>query len=226
MPPLIAVVDDDADTRKLVAVSLRRDDLTVECFSDAVEFLRFTETTIPHLILLDIMMPDLDGLELCRILRSDGRTASIPIIFLTAKASVLDRVIGLEVGADDYLSKPFSPRELTARVRALLRRTMPQRSPGSMRVGPLEVDIERFEARYQGRLLDLTTTEFRLLAALCKRQSFVLPRSALLEELWEERKIVTDRTIDAHIKQLRKKLGEGGSLIKTIRGVGYKIQHR
>jgi DNA-binding response OmpR family regulator len=224
MPPLVAVVDDDADTRKLIAASLKQVDLRVEGFPDAVEFLRFAETTIPDLVLLDIMMPDMDGLELCRILRSDDRTASLPILFLTARASVVDRVIGLEIGADDYLPKPFSPRELTARVRALLRRTLPQRTKGSMRVGPLEVDTERFEARYQGCPLDLTTTEFRLLAALCKRQSFVLLRSELLEELWEERKIVTDRTIDAHIKQLRKKLGEGGSLIKTIRGVGYKIQ--
>jgi two-component system alkaline phosphatase synthesis response regulator PhoP len=200
MPHLVAVVEDDSDTRRLIEASLQREDLTVESFPDAVEFLRFVETTIPDLVVLDIMMPDMDGLELCRILRSDKRTAPLPIMFVTAKTSVMDRVVGLEVGADDYLPKPFSPREFTARVRALLRRTKPQRVRGSMRVGPLEIDTERFEARYHGCQLDLTTTEFRLLAALCKRQSFVLLRSELLEELWEERKIVTDRTIDAHIK--------------------------
>jgi len=169
------------------------------------------------------MLPGIDGLEVCRTLRRSEKTSSIPIM-LTAKGTETDIVVGLELGADDYIVKPFSPRELIARVKAILRRAQPAKKTKLFKVGDLVLDLTKYEVRVKNKKVDLTTTEFRVLAILSEKPGWVLTRNQLLDDLWEDEKIVLDRTIDVHIRNLREKLGEAGKLIKTIRGIGYKIE--
>lgn len=224
MKGLIAVVDDEPYTVELVTYHLSEEGFEVKGFRSGEEFLVFVEKTLPDLLVLDLTMPGMDGLEVCRVLKSDNRTASLPVIFLTGKGTVIDRVVGLELGADDYVVKPFSAREFLARVKAVLRRVRERPEMQAKSIGDLEIDTDRFEARFRGRKIDLTTTEFRLLAIFAKRPGRVFMRERLLDELWQEEKTVVDRTIDVHIQHLREKLGEGGELIKTVRGVGYKLE--
>jgi two-component system phosphate regulon response regulator PhoB/two-component system alkaline phosphatase synthesis response regulator PhoP len=170
------------------------------------------------------MLPEIDGLEVCRILKNNERTSSVPIIMLTAKGTETDRVVGLELGADDYMVKPFSPRELLARVKAVLRRVETKvEKPKLIKIDDLLIDSGRFEVTIKGRKIDLTITELRILTILAERPGWVFTRSQLLDRLWGDDKIVLERTIDVHITQLRKKLGELGRLIKSIRGIGYKF---
>lgn len=224
MAKLIAIVDDEPDILELIRYHLEKEKFEVREFRDGEGLLSFIETTLPDLVILDLMLPGIDGLEVCRALKRDRRTSSVPIIMLTAKGNETDKVVGLELGADDYVVKPFSPRELVARVKAVLRRANVEEKGESLVIGDLTIDTNRFEVRFKGQRIDLTPTEFRILAILAQRPGWVFTRNQLLDELWQEEKIVLDRTIDVHIRNLREKLGEGAKLIKTVRGIGYKFE--
>jgi DNA-binding response OmpR family regulator len=225
MNKLIAVVDDEPDIVELVAHNLKKERFKVKEIYDGPSLFSYLSTTLPDLIILDLLLPEIDGLEVCRILKKDERTSSVPIIMLTAKGSETDKVVGLELGADDYIVKPFSPRELVARVKAVLRRMEAKaEKPKLIKKNDLLIDLGKFEVRIKGKKIDLTTTEFRILTILAQRPGWVFTRDQLLDRLWGEDKIVLGRTIDVHITQLRKKLGELGKLVKAIRGIGYKLE--
>jgi DNA-binding response OmpR family regulator len=224
---VIAVVDDEEDIVELVSHHLKREGFKVKEFYNGRDFLSYIESVTPDLTILDIMLPGIDGLEICRILKSRSRTASMPIIMLTAKATEADVVVGLELGADDYMVKPFSPRELVARVKTILRRVATREDEKRpLKLGPLSIDTEKFEASVDGKKVELTTTEFKILEVLAEGRGRVFTRDQLLKKkrLWGDDKLVYDRTIDVHIKNLREKLGKAGDLIKTIRGIGYKLE--
>jgi two-component system phosphate regulon response regulator PhoB/two-component system alkaline phosphatase synthesis response regulator PhoP len=171
------------------------------------------------------MLPDSDGFEICKFLRRDDECAAVPIIMLTARGDETDRVLGLELGADDYVTKPFSPKELVARVKAVLRRKLPAKEGGKViEIGDiLSLDLDKYEAYVEDKTIDLTTTEFRILQLLSSKPGRVFTRDQILDYLWGNEKAVLDRTIDVHVRHLRKKLAKAGSLIKNVRGVGYKL---
>jgi DNA-binding response OmpR family regulator len=225
MHPLIAVIEDEPDLAALVASHLRQEGFRVETFGDAERFLRFLPKKVPDLVLLDLMLPDMSGLDLCKTLKRSEEWRSIPVIMATAKAGETDKILGLELGADDYLTKPFSLKELAARIKAVLRRTEPDEKPVVLEIGAgLVLDADRFEVRREGRILDLTSTEFKILRLLASKKGRVFSREQILDELWGHDKIVLDRTVDVHIKNLREKLGPAAGLIRNIRGVGYKVE--
>lgn len=225
MAERILVVDDEKDLLDLVAYHLTNAGYNVTTAADGETALEKARERPPDLILLDILLPDLPGLDVCRILKSGERTRSVPIIFLTAKNEEIDRVVGFELGADDYVSKPFSPRELVLRVRALLKR---RKGEGETRpplvAGNLRVDRDRHEATLEGKPIELTATEFRLLAHLMDNGGRALSRDHLLDSVWGTDAFVTDRTIDTHVKRLRAKLGASGDRVETVRGVGYRFR--
>jgi DNA-binding response OmpR family regulator len=181
---------------------------------------------LPNLVILDLMLPDIDGLEICKGLRRKDEWASIPIIMLTARSEETDKIVGLELGADDYVSKPFSPRELVARVKAVLRRQGPSaKKSNKVEIGNiLIIDLEKFEVLMKGKRIELTVTEFRMLELLSSEKGRVFTRDNILDYLWGEDKAVIDRTVDVHIRHLREKLGKASFLIKNVRGVGYKLE--
>lgn len=227
---LIAFVDDEESLRKTVSMALQREGLRVETFTDGLDAWTRFERSLPDLVILDLIMPRLDGLELCRRLRA--RSEQLPILILSSKDEELDRVLGLELGADDYLCKPFALRELVARVRALLRRARIRAHPedgGDEQIvesGPLRLDLRRFEASWDGRPLPLTLTEFNLLESLARRPGIVKSRAQLLGDAYPHDVHVADRTVDTHIKRLRRKLAEATApeAIETIHGVGYRFR--
>jgi two-component system response regulator ChvI len=228
---LVAFVDDEESLRSTVALALQRDGFRVETFADGLEALNRFERGLPDLAILDIIMPRLDGLELCRRLRA--RSEHLPILILSSKDEELDRVLGLELGADDYLCKPFALRELLARVKALLRRARLRQEPAGgeeeqlVEAGELRLDLRRFEARWHGVNVALTLTEFSLLEALARRPGIVKSRTQLLRDAYPHDVHVAERTIDTHIKRLRKKLADAGSgsdPIDTVHGVGYRFK--
>jgi len=225
MNEVVALVEDDEDIRLLVSETLAKERFRVAAFADARSFLAFLGKQTADLVLLDIMLPDADGFDLCRRLRSDPKLASLAVILLTARGQETDRVLGLELGADDYVSKPFSPRELVARVKAVLRRLAKPAAEGR-RIDPgggLIVDLDAFEATLDGRKLELTAAEFRLLQLFASSIGRVLPRESILQALWGEEKNATDRSVDVHVKNLRDKLGAAAGRVVTVRGVGYKM---
>jgi len=177
----------------------------------------------PDLIILDLMLPDMDGTEVLRVLKADDRTRQIPVIFLSARTEEVDRVVGFELGAEDYVGKPFSPRELMLRVRALLRRRGDGEETGALRAGGLAVDLTSHRVEVDGEAVELTATEFRLLAHLMRKPGRVLERDRLLDAVWGQEVYVTPRTVDTHVQRLRQKLGSAGRLIETVRGVGYRF---
>ncbi len=224
---LITIVEDEEDIVKLVSHHLKREGFKVKEFHNGRDFLSYIESVVPDLAVLDIMLPGIDGLEICRILKNKSTTASVPIIMLTAKASEADVVVGLELGADDYIVKPFSPRELVARVKTVLRRTGTKESEDNIiKVGPLMINTEKYEVSVDNEKVLLTTTEFKILEVLADGKGRVFTRDQLLKKkrLWGDDKLVYDRTIDVHIKNLREKLGPAGNMIKTVRSIGYKLE--
>lgn len=224
MSRFIAVVDDEPDIIELVSIHLRKAGYPVKGFPDGNSLLRSLTTALPELIILDLMLPGLDGFEICRILRHEEHYAGIPIIMLTAKGREIDKVEGLEVGADDYMTKPFSPRELIARVRAVLRRTA-QADSAVLAIGDaVTIDPERFDVQVNGEHVTLTPVEFKILHLLARNPGKVFTRDRILDHLWGNEKAVLDRTVDVHIKNLRDKLGKAGDVIKNVRGVGYKLE--
>jgi len=219
----VLVVDDDIKTVELVKLYLKRDGYRVLTAYDGVEALRLAREGHPNLIVLDLMLPGIDGLEVCRTLRAES---DVPIIMLTAKTTDQDKLVGLELGADDYVTKPFSPRELAARVRAVLRRFPGERGPAEIKHGELTVNFLKHEAFLAGRPLNLTTVEFKLLAALIKEPGRVFSRAQLIESALGYDFEGFDRTIDVHVLNLRRKLEPDPShprYIKTVYGAGYKL---
>ena len=221
----IAVVEDDVDIMELVTLHLKKERFNVTGFLNGTGFLRSLEGALPVLVVLDLMLPDVDGFEICRHLRTKPAYSSIPIIILTARTSETDRVLGLELGADDYVIKPFSPRELTARVKAVLRRTSRREPERRLEIDSLvSIDPQKYEVTVDGEKVDLTVTEFRILQLLASNRGWVFSRDKILTHLWGTDKMVLDRTIDVHIKHLREKMGKAAPLIKNLRGIGYKLE--
>lgn len=224
--PVVLVVDDEPDVVDLVRYRLRGAGMSVIVEGDGLSALRTARERRPDLIVLDLMLPQMRGEEVCRQLRADRETATIPILMLTAKGDPADRIAGLEVGADDYLGKPFSPRELILRVEAILRRA---RAAEERREAMFEVDGFRinkgdFEITLDGRKLDLTTTEYKLLCLLIERRGKVLTRDALLTDVWNYTASIDTRTVDTHVRRLREKLGPAhAARIETVRGEGYRF---
>ena len=225
MNRLVAVVDDEPDLVELVTVNLKKAGYKARGFTAAVAFLEFLGRQVPDLVILDLMLPDTDGMEICKRMKMDRNLSSIPIIILSAKSGETDKVLGLELGADDYVTKPFSPRELVARVKAVLRRNEDREKTGAIAIGNiLWLDPQRHEVKVHGRKVNLTTTEFKILAMLASRRGRVFSRDEILDSLWGNEKAVLDRTVDVHIRHLREKLGRAHRLIKNVRGVGYKLE--
>ncbi|HEY1683219.1 MAG TPA: response regulator transcription factor [Tepidisphaeraceae bacterium] len=223
--PTVLVIDDEKDLLELVRYNLEKEHFEVLTSPDSTKGLEIAQRQHPDLLILDLMMPGVGGLDICRQLRGDNATAKIPILMLTAKAAEADRVIGLEMGADDYLTKPFSPRELVARVRAILRRSSGEQPAAQVvRRGDLVIDTLRHEVKFAGKPIALTATEFRILEFLASRPGRVLSRDQIIDAALGQTAAVIDRTIDVHITSLRKKLGTGGAKIETVRGFGYKFR--
>jgi two-component system phosphate regulon response regulator PhoB/two-component system alkaline phosphatase synthesis response regulator PhoP len=224
MPPVIAALDDEADILELLRVNLQKAGYRFEGFQEAEDLYRYLAREKPSLILLDLMLPDTDGLEVCRQIRKSDELAQVPIIMLTARGDESDKVVGLELGADDYMTKPFSVKELVARIHAVLRRPGGGETARRIAVGTLVIDLDKFEVTAEGAKVDLTATEFKILQLLASRKGRVFSRDRILDFLWGNEKAVIDRTVDVHIRNLREKLGAAASLIKNIRGVGYKLE--
>jgi phosphate regulon transcriptional regulator PhoB len=222
----VLVVEDEPDIRRLVVLHLESDGFRCRTAANGLDALREAKANVPDLVVLDLMLPGLDGLEVCRRLRGDASTAGVPIIMLTAKSDEVDRVVGLEVGADDYVAKPFSPKELVARVRAVLRRARPSQPTRVLTVGPVTLDPERHAVKLDGKALQLTPKEFDLLQALLEAAGRVLSREYLLNHVWGYARAdeIESRTVDVHVRRLRAKLGDAGNRIATIKSVGYRFE--
>lgn len=224
MKPKILVVDDEPDAVELIEFNLKSAGFAVETASDGEEALEKARTVNPSLIVLDLMLPEVDGLEVCKILRRDTNTASIPIVMVTAKAAEIDRVLGLELGADDYVTKPFSPRELVLRIKRLLRTSQESDDAANrIEVSDLTIDIPAHRVEVKNKAVDLTATEFKLLTVLAQRRGRVQSRDQLLHDVWEYENAVDTRTVDTHMRRLREKLGAASRYLDTVRGVGYRF---
>ena len=220
---MIYLLEDDDSIRKLVLYGLDSQGFQAKGFALPSEFWRAMDAEMPELVLLDIMLPEKDGLSILRKLRARPATKRLPIIMLTAKNSEYDRVIGLDHGADDFVSKPFSMLELIARIRAVLRRAEPAQASGDFSLGLLFVSPDRHEVKVGGKDVTLTNKEFELLCLLLRNKGIVLTRATLMDRVWGFESERENRTLDVHIRTLRVKLGEAGSYIETVRGIGYKI---
>jgi DNA-binding response OmpR family regulator len=220
----ILVVDDEPEAVELVEFNLKGAGYEVSTAGDGAEALNKARRIQPNLVILDVMMPEIDGMEVCKLLRRDPATSTIPIIMLTAKASEVDRVLGLELGADDYVVKPFSPRELVLRVKKILERGKPAETAKEKIVcGDLVIDIPRHAVLWKGKEFDLTATEFKLLSTLAQRRGRVQSRDALLRDVWGYESLIDTRTVDTHMRRLREKMGPAAKYLDTIRGVGYRF---
>ena len=225
MKQKILVVDDEPDALELIEFNLKQSGYDVMTAADGAEAVKKARTHLPNLMILDVMLPEIDGFEACKLLRQDPATSAIPILFLTAKAAEIDRVLGLELGGDDYVTKPFSPRELVLRVKRILERGQP--TVGHKRdvfnFGNLRIDVPRHEVSWQGKRIELTATEFRLLNLLAERAGRVQSREQLLRDVWEYDTAIDTRTVDTHMRRLREKLGPAAKYLDTVRGVGYRF---
>lgn len=221
---MIYLVEDDDSIRELVLYTLHTTGFEAEGFRNAADFWQALEKELPQLVLLDIMLPDEDGLHILKRLRAGAETADLPVMMLTAKSSEYDRVVGLDSGADDYMPKPFGMMELVSRVRALLRRaTKPAAEDKLFTAGPLAVDVKRRAVTVDGEPVILTYKEFELLCYLLENRGVVLSRDQILTKIWDYNYSGETRTVDVHIRTLRQKLGDAGALIETVRGVGYRL---
>ncbi|MGB8930224.1 MAG: response regulator [Anaeromyxobacteraceae bacterium] len=222
--PTVLIVDDERDLLSLLDFNFRSAGFDTLLAATGEEALRTAAQRVPDLVLLDLMLPDLAGTEVCRRLKADARTRDVPVVMLTARGDEIDRIVGFEVGADDYVTKPFSAREVVLRARAILRRATgrPAERPVA-EVGPIRVDVEAHRVFVEGAEVALTPLEFKLLRTLMTRLGRVQPRERLLEDVWEMSTEVETRTVDTHMKRLREKLGAARDLIETVRGVGYRM---
>lgn len=225
MASRVLIAEDEADIRDLLAFHLERDGYEVSRARTGTEALRLARDRHPDLLVLDLMLPEMDGLEVCRRLRRDAATASLPIVMLTAKGDEVDRIVGLEMGADDYIVKPFSPKEVVARIRAVLRRTRSPIGAGALVAGSLLLDPETHTARLAGAPLALTPKEFDLLRALLEARGRVLSREYLLDRVWGYSRAdeIESRTVDVHVRRLRAKIGPEEHRILTVKNVGYRL---
>jgi two-component system phosphate regulon response regulator PhoB len=220
----VLVVDDEPDVLDLVSYNLGQAGFAVETAVDGADALRKARAAAPDLILLDLMLPEMDGLEVCKLLRRDPKTSAIPIIMLTARAGEIDRIVGLELGATDYVPKPFSPRELVLRVKKRLEERQALAAPQTFfTFGALQLDISRHLVTVKGKRAELTATEFKLLAVLVQRMGHVQSREQLLRDVWEYETHIDTRTVDTHMRRLREKLGVAAKFLDTVRGVGYRF---
>jgi DNA-binding response OmpR family regulator len=222
--PKILVVDDEPDAVELIRFNLKGAGYEVITAADGEEALKKARSLLPDLIILDLMLPEVDGLEVCKILRRDSRVSAVPIIMLTAKAAEIDRVLGLELGADDYVTKPFSPRELVLRVKRLLRTGQgSDEKSDEILLKELTLNIPKHQALVKGKPIELTATEFKLLTVLAQRRGRVQSREQLLQDVWEYDNLIDTRTVDTHMRRLREKLGPASKYLDTVRGVGYRF---
>lgn len=221
----ILIVDDEPDVTELVSYKLKREGYEVAVINDPLLIMGTAREFSPDLFLLDIMMPELDGLKICRMIRADNKLSGVPIIFLTARGEVEDRIKGLESGADDYISKPFDTKELALRIGLIFKRTSKEQKGESheLRVGKIILNEELHQVQLAGQVLDLTATEFKLLKLLMQRKGRVQTRENLLVNVWNYDTDTETRTVDTHIRRLREKLGDQSALVETVRGVGYRM---
>ena len=221
--PTILVVEDEPAIAELIAVNLRHSGFVPVLAEDGEAAQRELDTALPDAILLDWMLPGQSGLQLARQWRADRRTQAIPILMLTARGDEPDKVAGLDAGADDYITKPFSTQELLARIRAVLRRRAPGQGEDSITIGALELDAATHRVRWQGEPLKLGPTEFKLLHYLMQHAERVHSRARLLDQVWGDQVFIEERTVDVHIKRLRESLGAAGAMVETVRGAGYRL---
>ena len=224
----VLIIEDEKDLAELLAFNLEKDGFAATCVHDGKQGLERAVSDPPDLILLDLMLPGMLGTDICKELRKDLRTANIPIIMITAKSDEIDRVVGFEVGADDYIVKPFSMREVGLRIKAVMRRSeqiiqTPQ-TPDLLSIGEIAIDKQRHTVVSAGIEIELTSTEFKLLLNLAEKRGYVQSREMLLQNVWSYNNAGDTRTVDTHVTRLRGKLGAPGDIIKTVRGFGYKIE--
>ncbi len=225
MKPKILLVDDEPDALEVLGFKLKEAGFLPLFAKDGARALAAARDDRPNLIVLDVMLPEVDGLEVCKILRRDNATANIPILMLTARAAEMDRVLGLELGADDYVTKPFSPRELVLRIKKLLaRHQSADESVTRLRFGELDIDVPRHAVSVSGTPVVLTATEFKLLELLARRRGRVQTRERLLQDVWGYENPIDSRTVDTHMRRLREKLGDAAQFLETLRGVGYRFR--
>lgn len=225
----ILVVEDDRDISELITYNLEREGYEIACLYDGSQAVDFVRKRKPELIILDLMLPEVDGIEICRTLKSDAATKHIPIVMLTAKSEEADVVVGLQMGADDYIPKPFSPKVLVARIKAITRRMADlQLSPGTADntrgFGDFHIDLLKHKISYKGREVKLTSIEFDIVEFLSRSPGRVWSREQILDNVWKEGKFIIDRAVDVHVRGLRKKLGAADHYIETVRGVGYRFK--
>jgi two-component system phosphate regulon response regulator PhoB len=221
--PRILIVEDESAIAELISVNLRHNGFQPVWAMDSESAQRELDDILPDVILLDWMLPGESGLALARRWRSSARTKTIPILMLTARGDEADRVAGLDAGADDYIVKPFSPRELLARIRAVLRRRVPESVGGAVVLGGLQLDADTYRVSWQDKPIKLGPTEFKLLQYLMRHPERVHTRGMLLDKIWGDHVYIEERTVDVHVKRLRESLGEAGSMIETVRGAGYRM---
>ena len=225
MQPTVLVVEDEKDILDVVDYNLRQAGFRVLKAVNGLEALKLVKTEPPDIIVLDLMLPGLDGKEVCRRIRQDKSSQEIPVLMLTAKADEIDRIIGFEIGADDYMTKPFSPRELVLRIKAVLKRTLEQPKPSNQIIFPgLVIDVEKHRVEIEGEEVILTATEFKLLQCLAAQAGRVLTRDQLLNQVWGYSFEGYARTVDTHVRRLRKKLGGQNNRLETVRGIGYRFR--
>lgn len=223
----VLIIEDEKDLAELLAFNLEKEGYSAICVFDGKQGLERAGTECPDLILLDLMLPGLAGTEICKALRGDHRTRDIPIIMITAKGDEIDRVVGFEVGADDYIVKPFSVREVALRVKAVMRRfehEPQQQAASNVTIEDIVIDTQRHTVTSAGIDIELTSTEFKLLLYLAEQKGYVQSREQLLQRVWGYNSSADTRTVDTHVTRLRSKLGAPGDIIKTVRGFGYKIE--
>jgi len=221
----VLVVEDEEDVVEMLTRAFRRaTGFNVIAATDGATGLRRAREESPALVVLDLMLPKMPGVEVCKILKSDSLTRHIPILMLTAKAEEIDRILGLELGADDYVSKPFSPREIVLRAQAILRRGETPTDAQSLVAGPITIDGVRHHVSVNGKVIHLTGLEFKLLRTLVQRRGRVQQRDRLLSDVWGYESLIDTRTVDTHVRRLREKLGKAGDAIETVRGFGYRLR--
>ena len=221
----ILVIEDEQDVIDLLTLNLQKaGGFTISTANDGAAGLRKAREEAPALIILDLMLPKMPGLEVCKVLKTDPATRHIPIIMLTAKAEEIDRIVGLEFGADDYVTKPFSPREIILRIKAIMRRGAGEATEEKLTSGLITVDPARHHVAVGGKSIRLTTVEFNLLTRLMQRPGRVQSRDRLLNEVWGYESVIDTRTVDTHVRRLREKLGKAAGAIETVRGFGYRLR--
>ena len=222
----ILIVEDERDVVDLLALNLRKAGFTISIAADGAVGLEKARSEKPAFIILDLMLPKMPGLEVCKILKSDPGTRHIPIMMLTAKAEEIDQIVGLEFGADDYVTKPFSLREVVLRIRAIMRRGVAKQVDERLTAGPITIDPARHEVSVNGKRINLTSLEFKLLRTLMQRRGRVQARDRLLNDVWGYESVIDTRTVDTHVRRLRKKLGKAADVIESVRGFGYRLREK